>query len=126
MNRRPTYALAAALALLAGAILATAGRDAAAQDRPSPIPRAGGGGLYLMPGQLANNMYGVYVIDTDGQTLLVYQYDAGGRQLALLAARDFSGDLRLNDHNTFPPPGEIAEILDQEQNAGRVRRDEAE
>ena len=31
---------------------------------------AGGGGVYLMPGQLATNAWGVYLLDTDRGTLV--------------------------------------------------------
>lgn len=124
--RRPLYAVAGAVALLAAALFFRGQGDggfptllpaASAQVRP---PGVGGSDLYLMPGQLASSMWGVYVMDTDRQAILVYQYDAGGKQLRLLAARAFANDLQLSDFNTFPPPEEVRRILELERQNDRV------
>ena len=120
----PLYAVSAAIALLAAAIFFR-GTDVpqflptanAAQPGPGGGGGGGGGGegLYVMPGQLASSMWGVYVLDTDRQAILTYQYDAGGKQLRLLAARDFGNDLSLGDFNTFPPPSEVRRLLELER-----------
>ena len=76
---------------------------------------AGGGGVYLMPGQLATNVWGVYLLDTDRGTLVVYRYDAGSDRLTLLAARDINADRGLTGFNTFPPPAEIERLIEVER-----------
>ena len=58
-------------------------------------PIAGGGGIYIMPCQLHPSVWGCYLIDIDRQTLAVYEYQAGGKNLALVAARYFRYDLSL-------------------------------
>lgn len=124
--RGPLYAVAGAVALLAAALFFRGQgggpfpaflSTASAQIRP---PGVGGSDLYLMPGQLASSMWGLYVMDTDRQAILVYQYDAGSKQLRLLAARAFGNDLQLGDFNTFPPPEEVERILELEQQNDRV------
>ena len=120
--RRPLYAVAAAVALLALAVAFRGGTPdllpTASAQQPAAV--AGGGGLYLMPGQLAANKWGLYLMDTDAGTLSVYWWDAAGDRLEFAAARDFTHDRQLRDHNTFPPPAEVAEILAQERADDRV------
>ena len=117
----PLYAVAGSIALLA-AVIFFRGSDLPAilpaANAAQPAAGGGGGGgegLYVMPGQLASSMWGVYVLDTDRQAILTYQYDAGGKQLRLLAARDFGNDLGLGDFNTFPPPSEVRRLLELER-----------
>jgi len=103
-----------------------------ALSRPgSSLPRAaaqfpavaGGQGVYLMPGQLATNAWGVYLLDTDRGSLLVYRFDAGSSRLKLLAARDVSADRGLGDFNTFPPPAEVRRIVELERRARQKAED---
>src|SRR5690606_22348054 len=112
------WANAAAIAFLAMVLLGRSGDDGASQDPIGSLmpaaygqaPIAGGGGLYLMPAQLARDIWGVYLMDTDSQTLMVYQFDAAGKRLGFLAAREFTHDRRLSNYNTFPDPLEIKNI----------------
>ena len=115
---------AVALGLIGLALLLRGG------DVPSFTPAAsaqsgiaGSGGLYVVPGQLANNVHGVYLIDTDRQVLLVYRCDpSGGGDLKLIAARDVTHDRRLGRFNTSPDPEEIKAIADKELQTTRQRR----
>lgn len=80
----------------------------------------GGGGLYLMPGQIAPNVFGVYLMDIDAQTLMVYQYAPGEHQLSLKASRSFRYDRRLQSFNPgSPTPAEVKELLEREQQPAR-------
>ena len=86
-------------------------------DQP---PIAGGGGVYLMPGQLSPNVWGVYMMDIDAQTLMVYQYTPGDNLLKLKASRSFKYDRRLTNFNTgSPTPAEVKELWDREQQPAR-------
>ena len=132
------YALSANAILLAGILLALLARSdrapfasiALAQDRDgggggampmSPQPIAGGGGLFLMPAQLASNTWGCYIMDIDQQTLCAYQYAPGERQLRLVAARSIRFDRRLKNFNTDnPSPREVERMLQREQDNARV------
>jgi hypothetical protein len=90
-----------------------------AQQNPQPI--AGGAGLFLMPGQIATNAWGCYVMDVDRQTLMVYQYNPGDRKLKLLAAREFAHDRRLREFNTdSPTPSEVETMTRREADNARV------
>jgi len=84
-------------------------------------PIAGGGSLYLMPGQLSLNTFGCYVMDTDAQTLCVYQYFPGEKELRLLAARGFRHDRRLGNFNTLPDPREVEKWVELERGRGRAQ-----
>lgn len=127
-NRGLTLALWANAVLLAGVLLVLAGRGggmlggntALAQQAMPPI--AGGGGLFFMPGQIDANLYGVYLLDVDRQTLCIYQYFRGGRELQLIAARDIRFDRELRQFNTTPKPDEVAEMLRLERENARINR----
>lgn len=84
-----------------------------AQQQP---PIAGGAGVFIMPAQTANNMWGCYLLDVDSQTLCLYQYYPGEKQLRLAAARDYRWDRRLRRFNTGDPtPNEVKALVDKEQ-----------
>ncbi len=88
-----------------------------AQEQP---PIAGGGGVFVMPAQFSVNTWGCYLLDIDAQTLCVYQFYPGDKQLRLLSARNFRFDRRLNNFNTFPMPREVEELLEKERADARV------
>ena len=83
---------------------------------------AGGGNLYLMPGQMSMNKFGCYLMDTDTQTLCVYEYHPGEKSeaLRLVAARNFRHDRRLGNFNTIPDPRDVEKWVELERNRGRV------
>ena len=68
-----------------------------------------------MPGQLANNVWGCYVLDKRTQTLCVYQYTPGDRMLRLQAARGIEQDLELRSFNTSPDPASVADLIRKER-----------
>ena len=120
------YALYFNALLLGGILLVLVTRDSGARVLPAafaaegPAPIAGGGGIFMMPGQFSVNTWGVYVMDIDQQTLCAYQFYPGDKQLRLVAARNFRYDRRLGNFNTTPAPQEIKELLEKELHAGRV------
>jgi hypothetical protein len=97
----------AALLLAILAVLLSRGRAeivpvAGAQPASSEAPIAGGNGIFVMPCQLHPEVWGCYLLDTQRQTLCVYEYRAGEKALVLSAARNFRFDLDLKNYNTFP------------------------
>ena len=40
-------------------------------------PIAGGGGVFIMPGQMQTNVWGCYLLDVDSKTLCAYQFYPG-------------------------------------------------
>jgi hypothetical protein len=127
---RALWANALALGLLAGALLLR-GEQSEAVALPGLLPAAfaqdqpiaGGGGLYLMPAQLASNVWGVYVMDVDRQSLMVYHFDPAGKRLNFVAARELTHDRMLGNYNTFPDPLEIRNIAEKEREKGRLPGD---
>lgn len=118
------FANAGAFALIAVALFARGESRlpallpmAMAQNQP---PIAGGAGVFVMPAQFSSNTWGAYLLDVDSQTLAVYVYLPGERQLQLVAARTYRHDRRLQQFNTAAPsPREVEELLRMEE---RVRR----
>ena len=107
-------------ALLAGIVLLMLNKDrssilpAAMGQAQQPI--AGGGGVFIMPAQIAPNTWGTYMMDIDAQTLMVYQYTPNDNQLRLKASRSFKFDRRLTDFNVGQPtPGEVEELWKRQQ-----------
>lgn len=122
------WANALALGLIAGALLFRGDAQGAGATLPGLLPAAlaqdqpiaGGGGLFLMPAQLASNVWGVYVMDVDRQSLMVYHFDPAGKRLNFVAARELTHDRMLGNYNTFPDPLEIRNIAEQEREKGRL------
>ena len=116
------WANAAAVALLAVALLFRGnGGNTFLPAANAQIPVSGGAGLYLMPAQLANNVWGVYLLDVDRQTLMVYRYDAAGPgDLKFLAVRNVTDDRRLDSFNTSPDPAEMKAVADKQRQTGRL------
>lgn len=132
-NRRTTpltiglYLNAGLLALIAVALLS---KPSAPQFLPVAMgqqglppqqqPIAGGAGIFIMPAQFANNLWGCYLMDVDAQTLCAYMYYPGERQLRLAAARSFKYDRHLGNYNTAnPSPNEVKELVEKEQAGAR-------
>lgn len=84
---------------------------------------AGGAGLFIVPGQFAQNQYGCYLMDVDAQTLAAYQWLPGEKKLRLVAARSFKYDRFLEDFNTdVPSPAEVKALLDKQKEAVRGKQ----
>lgn len=122
------WANAAALLLIAAALVMRSHAQSEAITLPDLLPAAyaqggniaGGAGLYLMPAQLSSNTWGVYVMDVDRQSLMVYHFDPAGKRLGFIAARELTHDRQLGNYNTFPDPLEIKSIADKERETGRL------
>jgi hypothetical protein len=119
-HRQLLIALYLNAGLLAGLLVVLLGRDrstmlpAAMAQVQQPI--AGGGGVFIMPAQIAPNTWGTYMMDIDAQTLMVYQYTPNDNQLRLKASRSFKYDRRLTDFNVgSPTPGEVEELYKRQQ-----------
>ena len=117
-------ALCVNAALLLGILVALLSRSQSLSILPSAMAAegqiAGGGSLYLMPGQMSMNKFGVYLMDTDAQTLCVYEYYAGEKALRLVAARNFRNDRRLGNFNTDPDPRDVEKWVEAERNRPRA------
>jgi hypothetical protein len=84
-------------------------------------PIAGGAGLFIVPGQFSQNIWGLYLLDVDQQTICAYSVTGSPPALRLMAARNFRYDRRLNRYNVAGlTPEEVKDMVEKEQNSGRV------
>ena len=83
-----------------------------AQAQPPGI--AGGAGIYLMPAQFSQTVWGCYILDVERQTLCAYTTSGSPPQLRLVASRSFTYDRALKNYNTSPPPQEIQDLIAKE------------
>jgi hypothetical protein len=90
---------------------------------PQAPPIAGGGSIYLMPGQLSEHQWGCYIMDIDAQTLCTYAFYPGEKQLRLVAARNFHFDRKLGNYNTMPPWTDIENLAKLEAQGIRANGD---
>jgi len=76
-------------------------------------------GVFAVQANLGAGVYGLYLIDTKNQTMLLYRY--GGlhsRGLSLLSARSFRYDRQLLDFNSGKPsPDEVRELIEAARKA---------
>jgi hypothetical protein len=104
------------LSRAAGPALTSSAKAQSVPEQPpeqSPgQPIAGGNGIFVMPCQLHPEVWGCYLIDTQRQSLCVYEYRAGEKALILSAARNFRYDLDLKNYNTFPAWYDIQKAVD--------------
>ncbi|NIA07326.1 MAG: hypothetical protein GWP14_06785 [Actinobacteria bacterium] len=111
--RLGTYVLAgvigALVAYLAGSFFATAPTLALPQEGSVYAQ-----GFLAVPAQLASDAYGLYLIDLQNQTILLYSY--GGpwsKGLRLMSARSFRYDRELVDFNSGKPsPQGVRKLLE--------------
>lgn len=113
-------------ALLAAMLMILLSRNNAPGILPAAFgqhqpPIGGGAGVFIVPAQFSSNAFGCYLMDIDAQTLCVYQFFPADRQLRLVAARNFRWDRRLGNFNTEKPtPEEVRQLVEQQQQSGRV------
>ena len=81
---------------------------------------AGSSGMVVMPGQLSPNTWGCYVMDSQNQTLCVYQFSPGEKELRLAAARDIQYDRKLPSFNTMPSPTDIRKLVERQEEPSRA------
>ncbi len=74
------------------------------------------GRMFVVAGQLTAKTYGLYLVDLERESLLVYEYTPhaqGGKCLQLRAARTLRFDTQLESYNTSPDPAEVADMVRQ-------------
>jgi hypothetical protein len=118
------YVNAAILLVILGVLLATR-NDSTFTLTPSALAQAqpaiaGGAGVFIAPAQFSSNVWGVYLLDVDQQTICAYTVSGSPPQLRLTAARNFRYDRKLGNYNIAgPSANEVKEMLEKEQNETR-------
>ena len=69
------------------------------------------GKMIAVAGQIAPDSYGLYLFDSETGIMALYQWVGSSQKLRLLAARNCTFDLQLDDYKTDPPPSEIRRIV---------------
>jgi hypothetical protein len=127
LRRNPVaVALYVNAALLLAILVVLAGRDRTISLTPQAFGQAqptiaGGAGLFMVPAQFSSNIWGVYLMDVDQQTICAYTVTGSPPTLKLAAARSFRNDRRLGNYNTAnPSPAEVKDLVEKEQAGNRV------
>ena len=118
-NNSLVWALWVNAGLLAVILIVLLGRNGAPSILPAAFaqnqpPIAGGAGVFIMPAQMQNNVWGCYLLDVDNKTLCAYQFYPGEKKLRLTAARSYRYDTKLENYNTEMPPREVKALLDKQ------------
>lgn len=101
------------LAVIATCLMIEVGRGAATAETQASSGRRGG--IFAVAGQVSREAYGLFLVDTTNNTMCVYRYLTGNRKLQLVAARNFSYDLQLDDYNTTLSPREVKQLVAQQK-----------
>ncbi len=72
-----------------------------------------GGSLFAVAGKVTSGSYGIYLVDAQKGTMCVYEWLPNVRKLRLMAGRNFTFDLRLDEYNTEPLPREIKKLVER-------------
>jgi len=118
-NNSLVWALWVNAGLLAVILVVLLGRNGAPSILPAAFaqnqpPIAGGAGVFIMPAQMQNNVWGCYLLDVDNKTLCAYQFYPGEKKLRLTAARSYRYDTKLENYNTEMSPREVKALLDKQ------------
>jgi len=110
-----------ALSALAGALVSQVvltGSRAGAQTASSGKEAS----VFALAGQLTRDNYGIFLVDSASGTMAVYEWvpdRAQGRKLHLVAARNFTFDLQLDDYNNSEPlPRDVRALVQQQHRLG--------
>ena len=78
--------------------------------------------VLVVAGQITGDSYGLYVVDIEKSTIGVYQWLPSARKLRLMAARNYTFDLQLDEYNTEPFPREIKRLVEEHSRLGAESR----
>jgi len=81
--------------------------------------QAQSGGVLAVAGRIAADTYGLYLVDREQGTIVVYRWAPGKPdKLKLAAARNCTFDLQLDEYNTEPSPAEIRSLVREGKGLG--------
>ena len=118
-NHLPRWSLIVLLAGLAGGLLTLLGGSATARDYPVTTNASQKENVFVVAGQISDETYGLYLVDTEKQTICVYQYEPKDRKLEWRASRTYRFDVQMDAYNTAEPlPSEVQRLADQARRLG--------
>ncbi len=119
------WLIAALLGVIAACLLVEAGfATSAARAQDAETPEAGdvtsgrAGEIFAVAGRISPTTYGLYLVNTRSGTMALYEWQPKGRKLRLLAARNYTFDLQLDNFNTEPAPQEIKKLVEENRRLG--------
>ena len=77
--------------------------------------------LVVVAGRVTPESYGLYLVDLKNGTISVYQYLSSKHTLRLMAVRNYSFDVQLDEYNTEPPPLEIKKLVQQHKRLAETK-----
>jgi len=106
------------LTAVAGVLLVElTSRDATANEQAEMARDSGR--LFAVAGKISADTYGVYLVDRDTRKMAIYQWLAGKPgKLKLVATRNCTFDLQLDEYNTEPSPEEIRQLVREGRSLG--------
>lgn len=112
------WLVAAALGIAAAGLAIEVARSDSSAGKAGGADR--GNSVLAIAGQVTADTYGIYLIDSEKSTMAIYQWLPSVRQLRLMAARNFTYDLQLEDFNGDPKtsPAEIRKLVEQQNRMG--------
>ena len=129
-NRSLVFALYLNAAIFFAILLVLISRNGSSVSmaQAAPVPAmAGGDGIYVMPAQYLQNVWGCYVLNTQKQTLCAYAFygNSNHPELRLIASRGIEWDRQLTNYNTGPDPEDIKKMVQLGQQPIRGVRPQA-
>ena len=112
-GRAAQLGVVAALAVLAGIVSTLAVAPPPPAEAQPTQSAAAPSGLLAVAGQVSPGTYGLYLVDVQARSVVVYEYVPTKRQLHLRAARSAVYDLQLEQYNTAPKVSEVADMVRQ-------------
>jgi len=117
-QRRQVYSTPAAVWVVVAllAVIATALVMAIGLDPPAAhaqVSAADRDGVFVVAGKVTPETYGMYLVDTGKHRIAVYQWLPNSRKLRLMAVRNYTYDLRLDEYNTEKLPREIKKLVEE-------------
>jgi len=102
------------LAVIATCLLLEAGLATSAAR--AQVGAGGQRSIFVVAGEVAPNMHGLYLVDLENGTICVYQYVPQTQRLRLVAARTFVYDVKLDDYNNEEPaPRDVKKLVEQQK-----------
>lgn len=91
-------------------------RAAFAQAAGTSGTMLGARGIYMMPGQIGQNAWGVYLLDVDSQTISTYRSMPESSQFQLMSVRSFQYDrLMMDFNNKAPSPKQVQKLVEDQR-----------
>lgn len=122
-NRLAKRCVIALLGAAAAALLAAGLDERTAQALPAATGEPGGN-IVVAAAQFSQDAYGLMLVDTRNSTICAYQWLPDFKQqtikLKLVAARNYTYDMQLDEYNTELPPREVKKLVEQHRRLGEA------